>query len=133
MVSTSLNQYAYCLSGTNSFHFLVCRVKIPFTKVLSPLWSIPNMKESDDITVLMNPCLPAGVLPWLWALRGIGTCRGKCVSSCCSLIIVYRSATTLVFLLLLSVRVCRVSVVKYTVCVYSSTLHICRHEKMKVL
>lgn len=59
MVSTTLNQYADCLSGTNYFHFHVSRVKIPFTKVLSPLWSIPNMKESDDITVFDEP-LSAG-------------------------------------------------------------------------
>lgn len=49
------NHYAYCLSGTNYFHFLFSRVKIPFTKVLSPLWSIPNMKESDDIIVFDEP------------------------------------------------------------------------------
>ena len=48
-------EYAYCLSGTNYFHFLIPRVKIPFTKVLSPLWSIPNMKESNDITVFDEP------------------------------------------------------------------------------
>lgn len=55
MVSTTLNQHPYSLSCSNYFHFLVSRVKIPFTKVLSPLWSIPNMKESDDITVFDEP------------------------------------------------------------------------------
>lgn len=135
MGSTTLNQYAYYLSGTNYFCFLISRVKIPFTKVLSPPWSTPNTKESDDVHSFSMKPLVCQLECFALALSfksNWNVSWEMCLFLFCSLIIVYHSATTLVSFSFLYVFVVFQMYRILYVCILSHCIFADK-EKMKVL